>query len=218
MPGHTLDTRYFATARHDVLAHIPGAPARVLDIGCGYGSTTEALKARGGAGFAIGVEIDPVAAGEAEKHFDHVYCAAVEQAPFEEKIAPGTLDCVLCLDVLEHLVDPWAVVKRVSPLLAPGGRLYISVPNIRNWKFIWRLLTRGDFHYTQSGLLDRTHLRFFVRETAMELAAAGGLSVVDAVDARAYKPYEARAILNALTLGATRGLIAKQWIVIAEKR
>ena len=212
-----MDNRYFATARHDVLTHIPGAPQRILDIGCGWGSTTEALRKRGGVTFAIGVEIDPASAQEAKKQFDHVYCSAVEDAPFEERIAPGTLDAVLCLDVLEHLVDPWAVVRRVSPLLAPGGRLYVSVPNIRNWKFIWRLLTRGDFHYTQSGLLDRTHLRFFVRDTAMALAGAGGLEVVDCVDARAYKPYEARAILNALTFGATAGLIAKQWIVVAEK-
>lgn len=213
-----MDNRYFATARHDVLAHVPGAPKRILDIGCGWGSTTDALRKRGGVEFAIGVEIDPASAKEAEKHFDHVYCNAVEDAPFEERIAPGTLDAVLCLDVLEHLVDPWTVVQRVTPLLAPGGRLYVSVPNIRNWKFIWRLLTRGDFHYTQSGLLDRTHLRFFVRETAMALAGAGGLDVVACVDARAYKSYEARAILNALTFGGTSGLIAKQWIAIAERR
>lgn len=213
-----MDNRYFATARHDVLAHVPGAPKRILDIGCGWGSTTEALRKRGGVEFAIGVEIDPASAKEAEKQFDHVYCSPVEAAPFEERIAPGSLDAVLCLDVLEHLVDPWTVVRRVSPLLAPGGRLYVSVPNIRNWKFLWRLLARGDFHYTDSGLLDRTHLRFFVRETAMALAGAGGLAVVDCVDARAYKPYEARAILNALTFGGTAGLIAKQWIAIAEKR
>jgi len=213
-----LDTRYFSTARHDVLAHIPGAPRSVLDIGCGFGSTTAVLRGRGSLDLAIGVEIEPAAAEEARQHFDHVYCSAVEDAPFEEKIAPGTLDCALCLDVLEHLVDPWAVVKRVSPLLKTGGRLYISVPNIRNWKFILRLLTRGDFHYRSSGLLDRTHLRFFVRKTAMQLGESGGLSVVKAVDARAYKPFEARAILNALTFGATSELIAKQWIIIAEKR
>ena len=55
----------------------------------------------------------------------------VENWRFEDEIAPASLDLILCLDVLEHLVDPWSVVRRLSPLLAPGGRLIVSVPNIR---------------------------------------------------------------------------------------
>lgn len=213
-----LDTRYYATARHDVLAHVEAVPRRVLEIGCGTGRTMEVLRKRGGVEFAVGVELDAPSAKIAEAQFDTLYVSAVEDAPFEQAIEPGTLDAVFCLDVLEHLVDPWTVVKRVSPLLTTGGRLYISLPNIRNWKFIFRLLFRGDFHYRDSGLLDRTHMRFFVRSTAIDLAEAGGLSLVKAVDARHYKPYEIRRILNLLSGGLTAEWIAKQWIVIAEKR
>ncbi|MCA0423894.1 MAG: class I SAM-dependent methyltransferase [Proteobacteria bacterium] len=215
-PGQ--DLRYFATARHDVLAHVAGAPARVLEIGCGQGSTLAVLKQRGGATFAVGVELDADAAAVARPLFDTLYVSTVEAAPFEEVIAPGSLDAVFCLDVLEHLVDPWAVVKRVSPLLAPGGRLYISLPNVRNWKFLARLFFLGDFRYRDSGILDRTHLRFFTRETAGQLAEAGGLKLVDSVDARTYRPYEVRRLLNFVSLGFTREWIAKQWIVIAERR
>mgnify|MGYP001297429608 CR=1 FL=1 len=213
-----MDNRYYATARHDVLAHIPGVPRRVLEIGCGTGATMAALKARGTIEQAVGVELDPVSAAVAQAQFDRLFVSAVEDAPFETAIEPSSLDLVLCLDVLEHLVDPWTVVRRVSPLLRPGGRLIISLPNIRNWKFIARLFFLGDFRYRDSGVLDRTHLRFFVRDTAMALAASGGLEVVDCVDARAYRPYEIRAVLNALTFGLTREWIAKQWIVIAEQR
>ena len=213
-----LDNRYFATARHDVLAHIQGSPSRVLEIGCGAGSTMAELRKRGRVEQAVGVELDPASAEVARAQFDTLYVSAVETAPFEQAIAPGSLELVLCLDVLEHLVDPWAVVKRVSPLLAPGGRLYISLPNVRNWKFLARLFFKGDFRYRDSGILDRTHLRFFTRETAMDLAQAGGLHIVDAVDARAYKPWEVRRLINLISLGLTREWIAKQWIVIAEKR
>lgn len=213
-----MNDRYFATARHDVLAHIPGKPARVLEIGCGQGSTMAELRKREGVTFAVGVELDPASAKVAEAQFDTVFVSAVETAQFEEAIAPGTLDLVLCLDVLEHLVDPWTVVRRVTPLLAPGGRLYISVPNVRNWKFLARLFFKGDFRYRDSGILDRTHLRFFTRETAMALAGTGGLTVIDGVDARAYHPWEVRRLLNAVTFGLTAEWIAKQWIVIAEKR
>ena len=218
MKEAAVDNRYFATARHDVLAHISGAPARVLEIGCGAGSTMAELRKRGQVTQAVGVELDPASAETARAQFDTIYVSAVETAPFEQAIAPGTLDLVLCLDVLEHLVDPWTVVKRVTPLLAPGGRLYISLPNVRNWKFLARLFFRGDFRYRDSGILDRTHLRFFTRETAMDLARSGGLEIVDAVDARAYKPWEVRRLLNLITLGLTAEWIAKQWIVIAEKR
>lgn len=215
-PGQ--DHRYFATARHDVLAHVAGAPARVLEIGCGKGATLAELKKRGGASFAVGVELDPAAAAEAQPLFDKLYVSAVENAAFEEVIAPGTLDAVFCLDVLEHLVDPWTVVQRVTPLLGPGGRLYVSVPNVRNWKFLARLFFLGDFRYRDSGILDRTHLRFFTRETAGQLATSGSLRLVDIVDARAYRPWEVRRLLNMLSFGLTREWIAKQWIVIAEKR
>ena len=218
MKEAAVDNRYFATARHDVLAHISGAPARVLEIGCGAGSTMAELRKRGPVTQAVGVELDPASAETARAQFDTIYVSAVETAPFEQAVAQGTLDLVLCLDVLEHLVDPWTVVKRVSPLLAPGGRLYISLPNVRNWKFLARLFFRGDFRYRDSGILDRTHLRFFTRETAMDLAQAGGLHIVDAVDARAYKPWEVRRLINLISLGLTREWIAKQWIVIAEKR
>jgi 2-polyprenyl-3-methyl-5-hydroxy-6-metoxy-1,4-benzoquinol methylase len=216
--GGKVSSRYYATARHDVLRFIKTAPEAVLEIGCGTGATMAVLAEQRKPALAIGVELDPASAAEARAVFGHVIEGAVETADFESLISPDSLDLVLCLDVLEHLVDPWTVVRRVSPLLRSGGRLVLSVPNIRNWKFIKRLLLKGDFHYTDSGLLDRTHLRFFVRQTAEALATCGGLELVASHDARAYEPFEFRNLLNHATLGATRDLVAKQWIVIAQKR
>ncbi len=211
-----MSDRYYNMARHDVLRFIPDAPAKVLEIGCGAGATMAELRKRGTQS-AIGVELDPGAAADAAKHFDTVLKGFVEQADIEGHVAPGTLDMVLALDVLEHLVDPWTQVKRLSPLLKPGGRFVLSVPNVRNSKFIFRLLLKGDFRYQDDGLLDRTHLRFFVRETAEELATCGGLKLVGSYDAKQYKPGSPRAILNVLTGGWTRDLVAKQWVVVAEK-
>ena len=139
------------------------------------------------------------------------------EADIESHVVPGSLDLLLCLDVLEHLVDPWATMRRLSPLLAPGGLCIVSVPNIRNWKFIARLAWSGDFHYRDAGLLDRTHLRFFVRETAQELATVGGLDLVGAYDARLYARTDVRALLGKLTRGRATDLIAKQWIVVAKQ-
>lgn len=213
-----MTERYFSTPRHDALRYVIAPPERALEIGCGTGATMAVLQQRRKLAQAVGVELDAASAAEARSHFDTVIESTVEAADFEAVIAPASLDLVLCLDVLEHLVDPWTVVRRASPLLKPGGRLILSVPNIRNWKFIWRLLSRGDFHYRDAGLLDRTHLRFFVRETARDLSTAGGLVSVGVHDAREYSAMEFRNLLNTATLGATSTLIAKQWIAVAERR
>jgi hypothetical protein len=109
------------------------------------------------------------------------------------------------------------MVRRLSPLLAPSGRLILSVPNIRNWKFLWRLAAKGDFRYRDAGVLDRTHLRFFVRDTAIELATCGGLTLVAAVNAHPFTPPDARFFLSRAGGGRLEALLAKQWLVIAER-
>jgi 2-polyprenyl-3-methyl-5-hydroxy-6-metoxy-1,4-benzoquinol methylase len=211
-----MSSEYFGHARTDVLAHLDRVPFRLLEIGCGAGATLAALRERGEVTAAMGVELDEAAAEAARAHFDVVLTGPVEGAPIETKIPPGALDAVFCLDVLEHLVDPWTQVRRLSALLGPGGQLVVSVPNIRNGKFIRNLLFKGDFAYRDAGLLDRTHLRFFTRSTAIELVTAGGLELVKAVDARVYGPGDAKYWLNRLGPLFVE-LNAKQWVLVAQK-
>jgi tetratricopeptide (TPR) repeat protein len=86
---------------------------------------------------------------------------------------PGTFDCVICADVLEHLRDPWAFLARVRPLLAPQGLLLASIPNVQFVQVLWEL-AQGRWTYQPAGILDRTHLRFFTRrEFRRALRAAG---------------------------------------------
>jgi len=211
-----MKDRYFTTARTEIAPYLPKRLERVLELGPGQGSTLAWIKQTHPDVWAYGVELFDEAAVEARHVFQEVRVGNVETLPFEQDMEPASLDLVLCLDVLEHLVDPWAVVNRLSPLLRPGGRLLVSVPNIRNWKFLWRLLTKADFHYTDAGLLDRTHLRFFVRDTAAALAKAGGLEVRGVHPARPFAFPEAKWWLTRLGL-IPEGLLAKQWIVVAER-
>jgi 2-polyprenyl-3-methyl-5-hydroxy-6-metoxy-1,4-benzoquinol methylase len=210
------DHRYYDTARREILPYLPEKVARFLDVGCGTGATAAMVRDTTGAHWIGGIEYSPEVAAKGESRFDQLWVGDVTALPFDKEIAKGSLDLVLCLDVLEHLPDPWEVVKRLTPLLAPGGRLIVSVPNIRNWKFIWRLLMKGDFVYRESGLLDRTHLRFFVRKTAVELATAGGLSLVTARPAQTWRPPEPRWLLQKLTANRIDEIIAKQWLVVVE--
>ena len=211
---------YYDNERPEILPHLPDDCSRVLDIGCGQGRVTEGVARIRQVDWSGGVELMPEAATEAAKHMSRVWTGAIDDADLEAEVEPGSLNLVLCLDVLEHLVDPWAVVRRLSPMLAPGGRLIVSVPNIRHWRFIRNLFLKGDFHYTDAGLLDRTHLRFFVRQTAEELAVAGGLSLVGSYDTRSYdeRTFDTRKLLIKATGGWMADLTAKQWIIVAESR
>lgn len=211
-----MNDRYFTTARTEIAPYLPARLERVLELGPGQGTTLAWIQQSHPDVWSYGVELFEDAAVQARHVFTDVRVGNVETFPFENDIEAGSLDLVLCLDVLEHLADPWSVVKRLSPLLRPGGRLIISVPNIRNWKFLWHLLSRADFNYTDAGLLDRTHLRFFVQHTAAGLGEAGGLEVRGVYPARPFVFPEAKWWLTRLGL-VPEGLLAKQWIVVADR-
>jgi 2-polyprenyl-3-methyl-5-hydroxy-6-metoxy-1,4-benzoquinol methylase len=175
-----------------VLAEIPDG-ARVLDVGCATGYLAAELTRRGGT--VDGVEVDPVAAEQARAHCREVVVgdleAASTHAAVERMLAGARPDVVVCADVLEHLRDPWTVLAWLGTLLAPGGRAVISVPNIAHWT-ARRALLRGRFDYAEFGLFDRTHLRFFTRVSAAELARRAGLAVLAERPAGAPLPLESR--------------------------
>lgn len=212
-----MDDRYYGTARTEILAWLPARVRRMLDVGCGVGATTAAVKQARRVEWAGGIEFIEDVAARARPVFDSVWSGDAADAPIEDTIAPSSLDLVLCLDVLEHMADPWATVRRLSLLLEPGGRLIVSVPNIRHWKFVWRLATYGDFVYRDAGLLDRTHLRFFVRSTAIELATCGGLQCVAALPTQPWPLKDPRGLLSRLSGSRSDEWTAKQWLIVAER-
>lgn len=208
---------YFSRPRVEIEPHLPPTVTRMLDVGCGDGATTAFVMSRRSVQWTGGVELNEGAAKRAEGQLNAVWFSNVETFDFARHIPASSLDLILCLDVLEHLIEPWSVVKQLSTLLAPGGRLIISVPNIRNWKFIAKLLFRGDFRYRDAGLLDRTHLRFFVKETAAELAVAGGLPLICITNAHPWRGGDFRALLSRISFGKLDDIMIKQYIVVAAR-
>lgn len=147
---------------------------RVLDVGTATGAVAGALRGRGAR--VWGIEIDEDAAIEAAKVCEQLVIGDVEQLDLDAELDQHEFDWLLMLDVLEHLRDPLATLRRCTSMLAPGGRALISIPNIAHASVRLQLL-RGHFQYTETGLLDRTHLRFFDRASMIELLVSAGLSV-----------------------------------------
>jgi 2-polyprenyl-3-methyl-5-hydroxy-6-metoxy-1,4-benzoquinol methylase len=121
-----------------------------------------------------GHELDPDAAERARRVCERVYVGDLQQ--FDPAELDGTYDVLLFGDTLEHLADPAAVLRRLATHLAPGGALVVSVPNVANWA-IRILLLLGRFRYTERGILDRTHLRFYTRATLVEMIESAGFEV-----------------------------------------
>ncbi|MBM3547151.1 MAG: class I SAM-dependent methyltransferase [Alphaproteobacteria bacterium] len=203
---------YFANARDaEVVPLLPRPAARALELGCGEGATLARLKERGLVGWAAGIEIETSAADRARPYLDQVVTGNVES--IDDALIPRDLDLILCLDVLEHLVDPWRVVHRLARRLTPGGAIVACIPNLRHVGTLLPLALKGRFDYVESGTLDRGHLRFFTRSSVTELFQQAGLIV--RIDA----PVAGKsAVLNALTLGFARDLCAYRYFVRAEKR
>jgi 2-polyprenyl-3-methyl-5-hydroxy-6-metoxy-1,4-benzoquinol methylase len=167
------DRSYFEFARPEVLALIPPEARSVLEIGCGAGRLGEALKRRQPAR-VVGVELDPEAAAAAGQRLDLVVTGDIEQEQLG--FAEGRFDCVICADVLEHLRQPQAVLGRLRRWLCADGRLVVSLPNVQHYSVVEGLLD-GNWTYEPAGLLDRTHLRFFTRQTIEELFRKSGFDI-----------------------------------------
>lgn len=175
----SADKSYHSHPRPELVAVVRDDPDNcVLDLGCGSGAMSALLKERGKAGEIWGVEKFPDAAHNARDSgtFDKVFEGDLEEIIAE--LPKNHFNYVIAGDILEHLVDPWSVCEKLNACLVPGGTFICSIPNIRNLSFILALTFKGRFAYTDSGVLDRTHLRFFARKDVHQMFVDSGYSDV----------------------------------------
>ncbi|RJP82952.1 MAG: class I SAM-dependent methyltransferase [Desulfobacteraceae bacterium] len=159
-----------------VAAMAPNGLKRALDVGCSGGALGYYLKNQLGYEEVVGIEYSQVASEKAARFLDRVFtgdACRIELPPAYDSY----FDLIVYADVLEHLYDPWAVVGKHQAYLQKGGYVLASIPNLRNLFVILRLLA-GRFDYTELGLLDRTHLRFFTADTAVEMFTNAGYELV----------------------------------------
>jgi 2-polyprenyl-3-methyl-5-hydroxy-6-metoxy-1,4-benzoquinol methylase len=180
-----FDARGMALKYYHALRKTQGA-GRVLDIGCSTGALLALLKERGQE--ALGVEIDADAAAAGRERGLNVLTGSIADPNIQgELLARGPFDAVLCMDVLEHLPEPWMVLQEIRPLFAPDGFMFCTLPNVAFWRVRWGLM-KGRFDYALEGILDRNHLRFFTVEGARALFKISGWEVAAMVPTSAELP------------------------------
>jgi SAM-dependent methyltransferase len=186
---------------NDLLERIPLSAGVVLDVGCGTGALGAAYRRLNPRARLLGIDKDATAAGLAAQRLDQVAVVDVEQHPLPFAL-DRPIDCVVYGDVLEHLRDPWAVLRRHAEALSDDGSMLICVPNMQHWSFADRLL-RGTWKYEPIGLLDETHLRWFSLETMREGLEAAGL-VPHEVSPRVFDATRAQEFADTIAPALTR--------------
>lgn len=166
------DDQHPAGDRRKLLNRIP-VGSRVLDVGCWSGYFGRYLSARGCT--VVGIELDPRAAALAEPHYERVLLGDVLEFAFDGSLM-DVFDAVLLFDVLEHVTRPEDVLA-AAHRWAPHGTLHVSLPNVAHWS-VRKQLLKGSWKYEDSGILDRTHLRFFTRQSGTELLRDSGWNVI----------------------------------------
>jgi 2-polyprenyl-3-methyl-5-hydroxy-6-metoxy-1,4-benzoquinol methylase len=167
------DTRHTFPELLSALAAGRAAAGRVLDVGCGYGYLGEQLL-KLGYGEVWGVEPAEAAAAAAESRLTRVIRSPF---PCEEAATGAPFDLIVFADTLEHLIDPWDTLARSRDLLSDSGQLLVSVPNVSHFSVVVKQL-KGRWTYTDQGLLDRTHLRFFTPATIRQAVELSGFTCI----------------------------------------
>ncbi|MCF8083521.1 MAG: class I SAM-dependent methyltransferase [Deltaproteobacteria bacterium] len=157
--------------REDLIRLVPEGVKRVLDMGCAMGGYGKALKAARPEIHLTGVELNPALAETAEPYYDAIIARPVEEAELQ-----GPFDLINCGDILEHLEDPWAMLRRINGLLREEGYLALSIPNAGHWSVV-RALLNGTFQYVPAGLLAIDHLRWFTQSTVRTALTEAGFSI-----------------------------------------
>ena len=171
----SLPESYFGNVRREIESLLPESTRRVLEFGCAFGGTVRWLRSIRDVERAVGIELMEEAASRAREVFDDVL--VTDLARGEPDLSGECFDLVLALDVLEHLPDPHAALRLARRHMAPGATLIVSLPNVAHHSIAVPLLLRGAWEYTDQGLLDRTHLRFFTRRSAINMIVEAGFEV-----------------------------------------
>jgi len=197
--------------RDEFLDFVPASTRRLLDVGCGSGCLSGQLKERGIE--VVGVEKSEKLCSLAKERLSNVILGDIENLKLN--YSEGYFDCIMYADVLEHLIEPLNILEKHKVYLQKDGCIVASIPNVRYYKIILRLILAGTWDYSDTGMLDRTHVRFFGLINIVELFEKAGYEIIEIkrniIAARGFK------VLNILLFNRLRNFLTYQYFIKAKK-
>ena len=160
MPKEKNGLNYYQFHRHEMLELLPTHYSKVLEVGCGEGNFRSALSLENE---YWGVEQNIDSANIAKQKLNNILIGDYDSV--SSNIPNNYFDLIICNDVIEHMTDHVAFLLNIKQKLAANGSLVISIPNVRYMTNLNHLLFAKDWRYTDAGILDRTHLRFFTKKS-----------------------------------------------------
>lgn len=209
---------YFSNPRIDLINLIPkNKDNKVLEIGAGACDTLVEIKNLNFAAEVVGVELMNLEnSQQGNSLIDRLIIGNIEN--IELDLPENYFDVIICGDVLEHLVDPWATLNKLHKYLKPSGVIIISVPNIREYHILYKILVLRDFRYSSYGILDRTHLRFFCKKNIINLLDKSLYRIVSVTSIfKLDKLRNTKKIIDWWTFGLIRDYLTAQYVVVATK-
>ena len=211
MQNETSET-YFHHSRPEMLRFVPPGISTLLDIGCGAGDFGQILKTERNAE-VWGIELNPEVANKAAHKLDRIFAGNIETD--EISLPDGYFDCIICNDVLEHLVDPWRVLSRLRSTLRKNGVIVASIPNIRFYLVMKELIMNKQWEYKNQGVLDRTHLRFFTVSGVRTLFETSGYRVITLEGINQYDFSWKFRLMNRISLNRLNDMRYEQFACVA---
>ncbi|MCD9574714.1 class I SAM-dependent methyltransferase [Flavobacterium soyae] len=201
---------YFSNIRKDIISFIGTSKDQtILEIGAGTGATLLELKNKGAAKIIMGFDIVDV--NQNKEKFDSFIIGNIEQdnLPFELDY----FDSILLPDVLEHLIEPQKTIQKLIPHLKKEGHFYISLPNIRNFEVFYKIFIKGSFEYTDEGIFDKTHIRFFCKKDMLKLMSLFPELEVQKIESNLKHLSSMKTTLNKITLGVFEQFLSTQYFL-----
>ncbi len=210
------ENEYYAQTRRDIIPYIPKTGS-MLDVGCSGGNTLCYLKENKIINEGVGIDFMEVA-GSNQKNplIDKFILTNVEKKDID--LPKNYFDILLCADVLEHLIDPWDILEYLKTFCKKGAHIIISIPNLREYRALYKIFFKGDFQYQSSGILDKTHLRFFCKKNIKDIVTNAGLKIISIQPSFKTCPLQKkRKLFSAITLSIFDQFLAQQYIIVARK-
>ena len=185
----------------DLLALIPRDAKKLVEVGCSSGALAREYKKINKNCHYMGVEVVPEYARLAERHCDSVVELDIEDVDEQALHKDFSCDCWIFGDALEHLKDPWLLLVKIRKTISDDGCIVACIPNAQHWS-VQAKLSCGNFRYENSGLLDKTHLRWFTRITVFEMFHDAGFEIIEEAP-RIFNEPDREKVLPAIRLMAS---------------